>query len=139
MSDEKEMNPTQSGEGEVSSDTTTDGAVEAPATGSLQEAPASAVLVKCQTCQKDIARKGPNSKFCDSRLTEGSRDIEFSGLENLAEVWRASRTVPWRRTESFLLDQRRSSHEGLVREGSSTATRSDPSGASRRGIVESCR
>ena len=66
MSDEKEVNPTQSEKVEVFSETATGQGATAPSTGSLQEVPASAVTVKCQTCGKAFARKGPNSKFCDS-------------------------------------------------------------------------
>src|SRR5258707_14480032 len=64
MSDEKEMNPTQSGEGEVSSDTTTDGGATAPSTGSLQET--TVVTVLCKTCGAPFERKGANSKYCSA-------------------------------------------------------------------------
>src|SRR6266478_671841 len=62
MSDEKEMNPTQSGEGEVSSDTTTDGGATAPATVALQET--TAVTVLCKQCSAPTPRLGMNTKYC---------------------------------------------------------------------------
>src|SRR5258708_7319164 len=66
MNSNEEVNPTQSGEDEVFSDTEASQGDRPQAIESLREVPASAVLVKCQTCQKDFARKGPNSKFCDA-------------------------------------------------------------------------
>ncbi len=71
MSDEKEMNPTQSEKEKVSSNTAGEG-VETPGPVPLQETPASqeasasTVLVKCKTCGKETPRRGKNTKFCDA-------------------------------------------------------------------------
>src|SRR6266478_901997 len=62
MENEKEVNPTQSGEGEVSSSNPTDGAAAAPSTGSLQEP--TAVTVLCKQCGASFERKGMNSRYC---------------------------------------------------------------------------
>src|SRR5260221_1071933 len=66
MSDEKEMNPTQSEKVEVFSETATGQGATAPATVSLEGTPASSVMIACKQCGASFERKGANSKYCSS-------------------------------------------------------------------------
>ncbi len=64
MENEKEVNPLSSGSEEVSSHNATDGGAPTPATPSLEETPASVVMIACKQCAASFERKGMNSKYC---------------------------------------------------------------------------
>src|SRR5258708_17270327 len=75
MDNEKEVNPAQPEEVEVSllkgikeriPEAIDDGGATAPAPSEPQDAPASVVMIACKTCGAPFARTGANSKYCET-------------------------------------------------------------------------
>jgi len=113
----EEVNPTQSSEKvEVSSNIAASGGAEPPATGSLKETTASAHTVKCQTCQTDFIRKGPNSKFCD-KCVGGRKKIaqqKRSDSKRAASFVYDSKTEPTKPEAKCLLEERGLVHPHVI-------------------------